>query len=214
MTNEDVMTANRWFILAVALIGMAPAWSAPPLTAATAAGATGHGGYLVFNQFTVDAERHSVIVPPPDTRAGDLLWIRPLRLNSDEYLVVQKCSSADCATAEVVRAWNAAGIMGWYPILSNKVRIEAGATYIIWMQRIPVKGGRAFSLYERDSPPLVFSPGGARRTFRRRQSQRGSRIGTDAGRELEHRSARLRGDVRGRLRGENGNAASRSLNAL
>jgi hypothetical protein len=158
MTNEDVMTANRWFILA--LIGMAPAWSAPPLTAATAAGATGHGGYLVFNQFTVDADRHSVIVPPPDTRAGDLLWIRPLRLNSDEYLVVQKCSSADCATAEVERAWNAAGIMGWYPILSNKVRIEAGATYMIWMQRIPVKGGRAFSLYERDSPPLVFSPAG------------------------------------------------------
>jgi hypothetical protein len=158
------MTAHRWFILAMVLIGMVPAWSAPSLTAA-AAGATGHGGYLVFNQFAVDAERHSVIVPPPDTRAGDLLWIRPLRLNSDEYLVLQKCSSADCATAEVVRAWNAAGIMGWYPILSNKVRIEAGATYMIWMQRISIKGGGAFSLYERDSAPLVFAPTGPARLF-------------------------------------------------
>jgi hypothetical protein len=83
----------------------------------------------------------------------------------DEYLVLQKCSTADCATAEVVRAWNAAGIMGWYPILSNKVRIEAGASYMLWMQRIPIKGGGAFSLYERDSPPLVFSPSGPARLF-------------------------------------------------
>jgi hypothetical protein len=158
------MRVNRLW-LGVVLITTAPAWSAPPLAAMTSSAPTEFGGYQVSNEFTVDPERHTVISPPADARTGDLLRIRPLRLNADEYLVLQKCNSANCSAAQVMRAWNAAGVMGPYPILSNKVRIEAGSKYMIWMQRISTKGGDTFSLYKRDSPPLVFTPAGPARIF-------------------------------------------------
>jgi hypothetical protein len=159
------MNVNRLLWSGVILIAVAPAWSAPPLAALTSPAVTHHGGYEILNQFTVDPERHAVISLPADTRAGDLLRIRPLRLNADEYLVLQKCNSADCSAAQVMRAWNAAGAMGPYPIVSNKVRVEAGQKYMVWMQRISVKGGASFSLYNRDSPPLVFAPTGSARLF-------------------------------------------------
>jgi hypothetical protein len=159
------MNTNRAFWSGVMLIATASAWSEPPLVALASPAVTHSGGYQIFNQFSVDPERHAVISLPADTRAGDLLRIRPLRLNSDEYLVLQKCNLADCSAAQVMRAWNAAGVMGPYPVLSNKVRIEAGAKYMIWMQRISVKGGDGFSLYNRDSPPLVFTPAGPARVF-------------------------------------------------
>jgi hypothetical protein len=151
--------------LGMVVIATAPAWGAPPVVAISSSAPTQHGGYQVSNEFTMDPTQHSVISPPADVRTGDLLRIRPLRLNGDEYLVLQKCNSADCSTAQVIRAWNAAGVMGPYPILSNKVRIEAGSKYMIWMQRISTKGGDSFSFYKRDSPPLVFAPAGPARIF-------------------------------------------------
>ena len=36
---------------------------------------------------------------------------------------------------------------------------------MVWMQRISVKGGDSFSLYNRDSAPLVFAPTGPARLF-------------------------------------------------
>jgi hypothetical protein len=159
------MSVNRPFWSGVMLITVVSAGSAPPSAALTSSAVTLHGGYQISNQFTVDPERHAVISLPADTRAGDLLRIRPLRLNADEYLVLQKCNSADCSAAQVMRAWNAAGVMGPYPVLSNKVRVEAGAKYMVWMQRISVKGGDSFSQYKRDSPPLVFTPAGPARLF-------------------------------------------------
>jgi hypothetical protein len=127
--------------------------------------ATETAGYKISNAFTIDPKNHSVVSPPEGARAGDLLWIRPLRLNADEYLVLQRCKSADCSDAQVVRAWNAYGAMGPLPILSNKVRMEAGATYMIWMQRIPIKGGGTFPQFKRDSAPLAFAPSGPARLF-------------------------------------------------
>ena len=119
-----------------------------------------HAGYQISNDFTIDTQGHRVISPPTSAGAGDLLWIRPLRLNGDEYLVLQKCNSADCTNAQVIRAWNAFGPMGPLPILSNKVHVDSGATYMIWLQRISVKGGDTFPQFERDSAPLVFAPAG------------------------------------------------------
>ncbi|MGH8305846.1 MAG: hypothetical protein ACRETG_09570, partial [Steroidobacteraceae bacterium] len=142
------------------LIAALPCWTAPALAAAATDPAGRSGGYLVFSDFTVDAEKH-VISPPATARAGDLLQIRPLRLNDDEYLILQKCTSADCTKAEVVRAWNSGGYMGPYPVLSDKIPIKAGAKYMLWMQRVPTRGVENFSLYQRDSPPLVFTPAGS-----------------------------------------------------
>jgi hypothetical protein len=135
------------------------------IAAMTPAFAAHYAGYQTSNEFTIDPQRQGVILPPAGAGAGDLLWIRPLRLNGDEYLVLQRCNSADCTGAQVVRAWNASGPMGPLPILSNKVRLEAGATYMIWMQRISVKGGDTFPEFQIVSPPLVFAPAGPARIF-------------------------------------------------
>jgi hypothetical protein len=120
-----------------------------------------YGGYLVSADFILDAKNHDVISPPTAMRQGDLLRIRPLRLNNDEYLILQKCKLPDCTQSQVVRAWNALGHMGPDLLISNKVPIEADSTYMLWMQRIPTRGGDSFSLYERNSPPLVFRPAGS-----------------------------------------------------
>src|ERR1700758_1941798 len=59
------------------------------------------GGYLISSAFRIDPDRPGVIRLPASVRAGDLIWIRPMRLNSDEYLILQKCIDADCSKAEV-----------------------------------------------------------------------------------------------------------------
>jgi len=119
------------------------------------------GGYQLSAAFAVDAIKHAVISPPACLRAGDLLSIRPFRLNADEYLVLQKCNSTDCTQAEVIRAWNSSGYMGPYPVLTHKIPIEEGARYLLWMQHVRVAGQGSFTLIERDGPPLVFRPVGA-----------------------------------------------------
>ena len=124
-----------------------------------------YGGYLVSTDFTIDSKTHAVISPPASARPGDLLSIRPRRLNNDEYLVLQKCNPKDCTHAQVVRAWNAQGYMGPYPVISNKIPIEPGVRYMLWMQHISTQSGNSFSLYERSSPPLVFTPAGPAELF-------------------------------------------------
>lgn len=133
--------------------------------AATSSFATDTGGYRISNAFSIDPQNHSVVSPPEGAGAGDLLWIHPLRLNADEYLVLQRCKSAGCSDAQVVRAWNAYGAMGPLPIVSNKVRIEAGMTYMIWMQRISIKGGGTFPKFQKASAPLTFIPSGSDKLF-------------------------------------------------
>jgi hypothetical protein len=124
------------------------------------------GGYFISDAFRIDPDQPGVILPPASVRAGDLFWIRPLRLNSDEYLILQKCVNADCSKAQVVRAWNAYGYMGPYPVLTNTVRAQPGVRYMLWMQRVPTKGAGSFRLYERDAPPLVFEPVGSPELFK------------------------------------------------
>jgi hypothetical protein len=130
----------------------------------SAADSIAYGGYQILAQFNV-APEGTVIRLPSDTAPGDLIWIRPLRLNPDEYLVLQKCAATDCSTGEVVRAWNTAGPMGPLGEINNKLPIKAGMRYMIFMQRIPVRGGGVFPQYKLDSPPLVFSPAGPARLF-------------------------------------------------
>jgi hypothetical protein len=119
------------------------------------------GGSLTSVAFSIDAERHAVISPPLCARGRELLWIHPLRLNPDEYLILQKCVSSDCSKAEVVRAWNTHGTMGPYPVLQPKIALEEGVRYLLWMQRVPIPGNRTFSEIEREGRPLVFSPFGS-----------------------------------------------------
>lgn len=147
------------------LFGTLAAWATATYGAEKLKFSSQHGGYQVSTDFTVDAKSHAVISLPGGTRPGDLLSIRPMRLNNDEYLVLQKCLSPDCTEAQVVRAWNASGHMGPDPVTSNKIPIAPDTTYMLWMQRISTKGGNSFSLYEKNSPALVFSPAGSPQIF-------------------------------------------------
>ncbi|HTB89289.1 MAG TPA: hypothetical protein VK743_15110 [Steroidobacteraceae bacterium] len=147
------------------LFGALATWTAATSGAEKTAISKQYGGYLVSTDFTVDGKDHTVISLPVGARPGDLLSIRPLRLNNDEYLILQRCKLPDCTDTQVVRAWNAAGNMGPYPVTSNKIPIARDSTYMLWMQRISTKGGNSFSLYERNSPALVFIPAGSAEIF-------------------------------------------------
>ena len=148
------------FLSALTLAGVAP--GANP---ANADFQEQSGSYLVSSAFSEDANRPGVIRPPASLSADDLLWIRPLRLNSDEYLILQKCMDPACSKAQVVRGWNAYGYMGPYPELTNKVSVQAGVHYMLWMQRVPTKGNGSFRQYQPDAPPLVFEPAGSPQLF-------------------------------------------------
>jgi hypothetical protein len=147
------------------LFGTLAAWAATASGAEKTQFSSQYGGYRVSTDFTVGDKDHAVISLPVGARPGDLLSIRPLRLNNDEYLILQKCSSPACTDATVVRAWNALGHMGPDFISSNKIQVKAGAHYMLWMQRISTQGGKTFSLYERSSPALVFTPAGSPQIF-------------------------------------------------
>jgi hypothetical protein len=159
------MPRHGCLLLALPIIAMLSAVNPIGAAAETSSFSTETTGYKISNAFTIDSQNHSVVSPPEGARVGDLLWIRPLRLNTDEYLVLQRCKSADCAHAQVVRAWNAYGAMGPLPILSNKIRMDAGATYMIWMQRIAIKGGGTFPKFQSESAPLTFLPSGPDKLF-------------------------------------------------
>jgi hypothetical protein len=166
---EEPMNAKRSSMLAIllplaaiaALAAHVAVAAAPQADAACPTFKPGPAGSLVSVAFSVDAERHAVISPPQCAQGGQLLWIHPLRLNPDEYLILQKCASEDCSKAEVVRAWNSYGSMGPYPVLTPKIALESGVRYMLWMQRVPVPGNRTFKEIEREGRPLVFSPFGS-----------------------------------------------------
>jgi len=172
-THRSILFASLLLLVMVVALALpraaaaaAPAAVAAPAAAPEAEGACptfrpGPAGSLVSAAFSIDAERHAVISPPLCVGGGELLWIRPLRLNPDEYLILQKCASADCTKAEVVRAWNAYGHMGPYPVLNPKIWLESGARYMLWMQRVSMPGNQTFKEIDREGSPLVFSPFGS-----------------------------------------------------
>jgi hypothetical protein len=154
---------RRWPRLV--LFGALAAGAATDSSAEKALFSSQYGGYEVSTDFTVDSKNQTVISLPLGARQGDLLSIRPMRLNNDEYLILQKCISPGCTHTQVVRAWNASGRMGPDPVTSNKIPIAENTTYMLWMQRISSKGGNSFSLYEKNSPALVFIPAGSPEIF-------------------------------------------------
>lgn len=156
------MNSRSSIMLAILLLALPlAAAAAPEGESACETFKPGPGGSLSSVTFSLDAQRHAVISPPQCARGEEVLWIHPLRLNPDEYLILQKCASADCSKAEVVRAWNSYGTMGPYPVLTKKIPIESGARYMLWLQHVPVPGNRTFREIEREGRPLVFSPFGS-----------------------------------------------------
>lgn len=139
----------------------------PGVTVTAPAYARQYGGYLISGDFKVDQRMPFVVFPAQALVKGDILSVRPINLNEDEYLVLQECASADCSKARIVRVWNAGGATGWVHNSENRVRISHENKYFIWLKRLPQVSFSScnfcdsrFTSFDPVSPPLTLIPEG------------------------------------------------------
>lgn len=134
-----------------------------------------HGGYRISGDFKVDPRMPSVVFPAQALVKDDILSIQPIRLEDDEYLVLQECARADCSEALIVRVWDAGGATGLVQNSANRVWIKHQNKYFIWLKRLPwlsstmgcQQCGNRFSSFERMSPPLTLIPVGQLAAYNR-----------------------------------------------
>ena len=131
-----------------------------------------HGGYLVSGDFKVDPRMPDVVFPARALVKGDILSVRPLRLNDNEYLVLQECAAADCRRARLVRVWGHTGALT--PIGNNDYRIwiTHENKYFIWLMRLPdIPSAAGFTQFSMVSPPLTLVPAGMAAAYHRVELQ-------------------------------------------
>jgi hypothetical protein len=125
---------------------------------------THHGGYEVSSDFRVDPRMPTVVFPAQALVKGDVLSIEPVRINDDEYLVLQECAQADCALAAVRRVWNHLGSLATEGANGQRILIQHENKYWIWLKRLPLvqaqSAGSFFTSFEGVSPPMVIRPRG------------------------------------------------------
>jgi len=119
-----------------------------------------HGGYVISGDFKVDPHMPYVVFPARALVKDDILSVRPIHLNDDEYLVLQECASADCSRAHLVRVWDANGALT--PVGNSDYRIWIGHEnkYFIWLMRLPELPFSSFTQFSLISPPLTLIPAG------------------------------------------------------
>ena len=156
----------------VAAIAQDTAHDAPPSTdlprvTVTAPYTTIRGGYVISSDFRVDPRMPSVVFPAQALQQDDILSIRPVHLNPDEYLVLQECAQADCAQAANVRVWNSAGAVNTYVgANAERIWIKHENKYFIFLKRLPLVTGAcggcgdSFTSFEPVSPPMTLYPSG------------------------------------------------------
>ena len=127
-----------------------------------------HGGYLISNDFTVDSHMSAVVYPDQPFEQDDILNVKTLRMQHDDYLILQECISLDCTQGMIVRAWNYLGVLGGTSHKNESFRIPHQGKFFLWLQRFPMRGSSTmpFDGYEPFSPPLVFNPTGSSEQFR------------------------------------------------
>ena len=138
-----------------------------PRVTVTAPYTTVRGGYVISSDFRVDPRMPSVVFPAQALQQDDILSIRPVHLNPDEYLVLQECAQADCAQAANVRVWNSAGAVNTYVgANSERIWIKHENKYFIFLKRLPLVTGAcggcgdSFTSFEPLSPPMTLYPSG------------------------------------------------------
>ncbi|HJP97828.1 MAG TPA: hypothetical protein VJ862_04615 [Rhodanobacteraceae bacterium] len=120
-----------------------------------------HGGYLISGDFKVDPRMPCVAFPARDLVEDDILSVQPIRLNDDEYLVLQECALADCSRAHVVRVWGANGALTPIGNSDYRVWITHENKYFIWLMRLPdIPSAAGFTQFLLISPPLMLIPTG------------------------------------------------------
>jgi len=152
---------------------------------------TRRGGYLISSDFKIDPRMSAVIYPVDAFQKNDVLDVRPQRLNTDEYFVLQECSSLDCTQGHVLQVWAVGG-----PLDStrdaNRFWIPHDGKYFFWMQRFPMAGGGTFTGFESFSPPLVLKPLGTAEQFRLCDVAAAQQVGPEKVVSTEHDDAQLK----------------------
>jgi hypothetical protein len=131
-----------------------------------------YGGYVISGDFKVDPRMPYVVFPAQALVKDDILSVRPLRLNDDEYLVLQECAVADCSLAHLVRVWGHTGALT--PIGNNDYRIwiTHENKYFIWLMRLPdIPSPVGFTQFSLISPPLTLIPAGREAALHRFELQ-------------------------------------------
>ncbi|HKZ09534.1 MAG TPA: hypothetical protein VJL61_02370 [Rhodanobacteraceae bacterium] len=131
-----------------------------------------HGGYVISGDFKVDPRMPYVVFPALAMVKDDILSVRPLRLNDDEYLVLQECAVADCSQAHLVRVWGYAGALTPVDNSDYRIWIRHENKYFIWLMRLPAIP-MGFSQFSGTSPPLTLVPIGRAAAFHRLELQNG-----------------------------------------
>lgn len=140
----------------------------PDVTVTAPAYTEQRGGYLISGDFRVDPRMPSVVFPAQALVQGDILSVRPINLNDDEYLVVQECAVADCSKARIVRVWDTDGATTLVRTSESRIWIKHENKYFIWLKRLPVvfannacrACGSHFTAFRNVSPPLTIVPVG------------------------------------------------------
>lgn len=140
-----------------------------------------HGGYLISGDFKVDPRMPYVVFPALALVKDDILSVQPIRLNDDEYLVLQECAVADCSQAHLVRVWGYTGALTPVGNSDYRIWIKHENKYFIWLMRLPdisfsdctgcPAGFTQFSLI---SPPLTLIPAGNAAAYHQVELQNGT----------------------------------------
>ena len=131
-----------------------------------------HGGYVISGNFKVDPRMPYVVFPARALAKDDILSVRPLRLNDDEYLVLQECAVADCSRAHLVRVWGHTGALTPVGNSDYRIWITHENKYFIWLMRLPdIPSAAGFTQFSLISPPLTLIPAGMAAAFHRVELQ-------------------------------------------
>lgn len=137
-----------------------------------------HGGYIVSGDFKVDPRMPDVVFPAIALVKDDILSVQPIRLNDDEYLVLQECAAADCSEARLVRVWGYEGALTPVGNSDYRIWIEHENKYFIWLMRLPDISASdctgcppGFTRFQLISPPLTLVPAGRAAAFHQAELQ-------------------------------------------
>ena len=174
LTFSLVLSAGLIATCAMAQQQPASARTDLPEVNVTARYTSTHGGYLMSGDFKVDPRMPTVVFPAQALVKDDILSVQPLRLNDDEYLVLQECAASDCHQANLVRVWNAGGALGRVRNSDARIQIKHENKYFIWMQRLPQMPFADCDLcntritgFQPLSPPMTLEPLGTLAAYHR-----------------------------------------------
>jgi hypothetical protein len=164
--NRHYLLAALWLGLAGSpALALAQTTTLPRVTVTAPAWSSQHGGYLISGDFKVDPRMPYLVFPAQALVQDDILYIRPVHLNDDEYLVLQECAVADCSVAKLVRVWDTCGTSMAVKNSEFRIWITHENKYFLWLKRLPVvsEGGSCgghFDQFEPFSPPVTLRPQG------------------------------------------------------